>query len=133
MRIIFVGERRSPTARRMRVRWADGRLAAKQLFDAFAVVGYSPGDAVFLNAYEPGARSALAGALAEAIPVIAMGRKAQAKLDAWHIPYEPMVHPAARGRIRHKSVYPVEVRRALAAVGFIASAGVNPIYEPLDI
>lgn len=34
MLLVFVGERRSPAAIRMGVRWPDGRLAAKQLFDA---------------------------------------------------------------------------------------------------
>jgi hypothetical protein len=29
----------------MRVTWADGRLAAKQLFDAFAALGFDKADA----------------------------------------------------------------------------------------
>jgi len=40
--MLFVGEKRSDTAKRMGVTWEDGRLATKQLFDALRDNGVDP-------------------------------------------------------------------------------------------
>ena len=39
-KILFVGENRSHLAKKMNVTWKDGRLAAKQLFDALDAIGF---------------------------------------------------------------------------------------------
>ena len=44
---LFVGEERSQKAIEMNVRWEDGRLAGKQLFDALRTNGYEPSDYTF--------------------------------------------------------------------------------------
>ena len=38
MKVLFVVEKRSPSAIRMGVTWEDKRLASKQLFDAFEAI-----------------------------------------------------------------------------------------------
>ena len=46
---IFVGERRSRRARAMGVRWEDGHLAAKTLFDALRASGIDPVAQAYIN------------------------------------------------------------------------------------
>ena len=53
-KVIFVGEEPSQTAIRMGVTWKDGRLAGKQLFDAFEANGFDPGKAFFINLFKDG-------------------------------------------------------------------------------
>src|ERR1051325_5119150 len=48
-KLLFVGEKRSPTAIRMRVSWRDGRLAAKPLFEALRQIGINPQDCLYYN------------------------------------------------------------------------------------
>lgn len=115
--VLFVGERKSPTARRRRWSWEDGRLAAKQLFDAFDAVGFDSRKAKFLNVKARGAKSVLEYNTHFGCPIIGMGRVAQATLNRWGFGHIDMVHPAARGKIRAKKRYAAEVRRALRAAG----------------
>lgn len=128
MKATFVGERRSPTAERMDVRWEDGRLAAKQLFDAIVACGHSPQAFAYMNLFERGAikRLAVGGTL------IAMGRKVQAELTRRGIAFVPLVHPAARGAIRRKDRYIAEVRTALDAAGYAVTTypGVPSVRQP---
>jgi hypothetical protein len=116
---MFVGERRSPTAKRMKVRWEDGRLAAKQLFDAFDAIGFLKNSARFVNLYERGGFPAVRAAAEAGHAVIAMGKRVQKGLRVVGIPFTPLVHPAARGAVRKKEVYFEEVRRALTAAGVL--------------
>jgi hypothetical protein len=118
-RLVFIGERRSPSARRMGVRWEDGRLAAKQLFDALRECGIEPGACKFINLFE---RRGLERTRAEALfggTVIAMGRKVQAELAHRDVPYIALTHPAARGAVRRKDRYTNEVRLVLMLAGAI--------------
>lgn len=112
--MIFVGERRSPTARRKGWRWQDGRLAAKQLFDALRACGYDPARQEFVNAFEPGAVEKIQRGLRDGHTlVVGMGQLAQDWLTRSHIPHLSLVHPAARGAIRKKERYIEHVRLVL--------------------
>jgi hypothetical protein len=108
--ITFVGERRSNKAVRMGVRWADGRLAACTLFAALRAAGVKPETCRFVNAFERGTREKLEKTRS---PIVVMGRLAQAKVRSWGIHFTPMVHPAARGRIRKRVLYQAHVREVL--------------------
>jgi hypothetical protein len=116
-KILFVGERRSRTARRMKVRWEDGRLAAKQLFDAFDACGFPQHRAAFVNLFEPRGLALVCAAHHLGVPVIAMGRKVQRELTKRDMRFVPMVHPAARGAIRRKACYAQHVQEQLRAAG----------------
>lgn len=120
MEVIFVGEERSPTAKRMGVRWEDGRLAAKQLFDAFAVLGFCRSRAKFFNLFERDGNYEFIKASRTPAPVIAMGKRVQKELANRGIKFTPLVHPAARGAVRLKATYTAEVRRALIEAGAIS-------------
>jgi hypothetical protein len=121
---LFVGERPSPTARRMKVGWADGRLAAKQLFDALRGADINPLAQHYENVFLPRldveqinfralARVRRAGK--SGVVVVAMGLKAARVLADAGIPHRLITHPAARGRIRKKDVYIAHVREILLA------------------
>ena len=106
MKILFVGENRSQTAIRMGVTWKDRRLAAKQLFDAFDALGIDHSEFEFTNIKEPeDFLSQLEMATEEKIPIIGMGRIVQRLLKNLRVYHLPMIHPAARGKIRKKELY----------------------------
>jgi hypothetical protein len=122
MRFLFVGERRSPTARRMKVTWEDGRLAAKPLFEAIEACGFQPESQAFINLYPERSachrpRRLAVKAIREQIQlgavVVGMGRKVQTDLGALGIPHRALVHPAARGKIRKRERYIQHVREVL--------------------
>jgi hypothetical protein len=115
MTILFVGERRSSLAIRMGVRWENGRLAAKQLFDALKACGLEPSAHRYTNWFEWGGKKAVR--LHEG-PIVAMGRKVQRELVRRGITHTPMIHPAARGLIRKKERYIAHVRRTLRTCGY---------------
>jgi hypothetical protein len=96
----------------MGVTWRDGRLAAKQLFDALRAAGVDPAAHRYENLFE-GDRRLLARRLRRAVraghTVVAMGRKVQAGLAELGIPHLALIHPAARGTIRAKQAYGAHV------------------------
>lgn len=113
--IVFVGEKRSKLAVRKGVTWQDGRLAAKQLFDALAHAGIDKDRCAFVNWFErggPGRVRKLAGD--DGAIVVGMGRKVQAALTKAKIAHLELVHPAARGAIRKKERYLAHVSKVLA-------------------
>jgi len=99
----------------MDVRWQDGRLAAKQLFDALSGVGIDPGKCQFLNWWERGSRRRVAEHLCRGGLVVAMGRKVQGELEKKRVACLGFIHPAARGAIRKKGVYRDHIRSAVRA------------------
>ncbi len=113
MRILFVGEERSPTAIERGWTWESGRLAAKQLFDALSACDIDPARCRFANWFERGGPSAVRRHRG---PVVAMGQKVQKAMAAAGIEYIPIVHPAARGHIRAKARYAAHIAEALAQV-----------------
>ena len=114
---IFVGERRSQLARRMGVRWEDGRLAAKQLFDALRACDVDPTACLFLNLFHESrgvVRQGVVRRLRSATsPVVALGLRVAAELSRHGVPHVRMTHPAARGVIRRKAHYAAHVRAVL--------------------
>jgi hypothetical protein len=115
MTILFVGERRSSLAIHMGVRWENGRLAAKQLFDALKACGLDPADHRYTNWFERGGKKIVR--LHEG-PIVAMGRKVQREMTCRGLSHFAMTHPAARGLIRKKERYIAHVRRTLRACGY---------------
>jgi len=118
IKILFVGEEPSKTALSKNYSWEDGRLCAKQLFDAFKSNGYHSSDAEFINLFHNGdvLVSSLNLIQQSKKPIVAMGRKVQKALDIHNVSYQPMVHPAARGTIRNKENYSLHVKETLKAV-----------------
>jgi hypothetical protein len=116
---IFVGECPSDTAKRKRWTWYDGRLAAKQLFDALVACGVKPHQQQFVNLFTGPAcrvnRRVVSFIRIAKCPVVAMGGKVQRALADLGILFRAMVHPAARGRIRRKDRYTRHVRTVLEA------------------
>ena len=111
--MLFVGERRSNRAIEMNVQWSDGRLAAKQLFDALKDCGVDPQSCAFTNWFEKNGEETVRKHLG---PVIAMERKVQDALQKSGIRCICMIHPAARGTIRRKDLYTQHVASVLSKV-----------------
>jgi len=114
MTYVFVGERPSPTALKRHWEWKDGRLAAKQLFDALEALGIEPERCEFANAFEVGHLSFIRQWALKGYVIIGMGKKAQARLREANIEHREMVHPAARGSIRLKANYFAHVAEVLS-------------------
>ena len=115
---IFVGEEPSPTAIRMKVKWEDGRLAAKQLFDAFSANGFDHSDIRFINLFhnKRPLTSVLKMLESSKVPVVAMGNRVQKSLKQHGVNHIAMVHPAARGSIRKKENYAEHVKGIIEAI-----------------
>jgi hypothetical protein len=116
MNMLFVGEKRSELAKKRDVRWEDGALAAKQLFDALETCGIDPQTCQFANWFEDGKRTFIRQY--DGI-VIGMGQVVQRALTEAGVTHFPMVHPAARGRIRKKERYAAHVRGVLEEAGVL--------------
>lgn len=126
MRLIFVGERQSPKAARGGHTWENGKAAACTLHAALRVLGYDPKSCTFLNLWRtpglgptserliPGVLPTLRREVERGAVVVALGRLVQRELDRRGVPHRPMVHPAARGRIRKRERYVEHVREVLA-------------------
>ncbi len=109
--MLFVGEKRSKLAKKMKVTWKDGRLAAKQLFDALKYCGIDPKDVEFRNYFEKGGPAFVKSYNG---PIIAMGDKVSKALTMAGIEHYFIYHPAARGTIRKKEIYCEHVKTNLA-------------------
>jgi hypothetical protein len=110
--ILFIGEKRSKRAITMGVHWKDGRLAAKQLFDALKACGIDPTQHVYVNVWEkPGVSIRMIRA--HTGPRVGMGKKVCRFLTAAKIEHIQLTHPAARGAIRKKEVYAAHVKEIL--------------------
>lgn len=108
--LLFVGERRSQAAVRMGVRWQDGRLAAKQLFDALRAAGVDLKRCKFVNWWERGSRQQVVEHVRRGGLVVAMGRKVERALKHKGVAHLSIIHPAARGAIRKKERYSEHIR-----------------------
>lgn len=118
-KLLFVGERRSECARQNGWHWEDGRLAAKQLFDALSEIGINPSECKFQNLLEGSGRSTVVKYAVGGAKIIALGRKVDSKLTKLGIPHVYMVHPAARGEIRKKQRYTEHVKQVSIAAGLL--------------
>lgn len=128
-RFLFVGEKPSVMADKKDIVWADGGLAAKQLFDGLRANQIDPRTCVFLNLFGDtpedseheisviAARVAAIMSLARTnrLQIVAMGNKVSKRLQRHHINHLTIVHPAARGSIRAKATYAAHIGERLAA------------------
>lgn len=102
MNYLFVGEERSNLAIKMNVTWKDGRLAAKQLFDALKFNHINPDEQHFTNIFEDGGEAVIKSYTGT---IVAMGRKVEKRLKELNIEHLFIFHPATRGSIRKKENY----------------------------
>lgn len=122
-RFLLVGEKPSDLAQQKGLVWADGGLAAKQLFDALRATGHDPALHVFFNLFGDRAENAeddeatvrcnadaiRALAATNRLEVVAMGRKVSTRLTGYDVSHRLITHPAARGAIRGKAVYTAHI------------------------
>lgn len=131
--ITFIGECRSLTAVRKGWSWADGRLAAKPLFEALRAMGVDPAAHSFVNLFadpvdthtrpaslraEPKIDHGTVASLRECLRggtriCVALGRRVSLELTRLGIAHVALVHPAARGRIRKRHRYINHVKTTL--------------------
>ena len=123
LRLVFVGERRSRKAIGIRACWENRRLAAKTLHDALRAAGLDPETQTYLNLFfddDPSPSRAVLQTLREfvgqGVTVIGMGRVVQRALTGAEIPHVPLIHPAARGRIRARALYHAHVATVLGSL-----------------
>jgi hypothetical protein len=124
MKYLFIGEDRSEKAIQMNVRWENGRLAAKQLFDALDANGINKEDCRFVNLFEPlrqqgimkrSHRLWILTMQMNGFTPVAMGNKVSKRLTDLKIKHIKIVHPAAKGTIRRKENYINHIKEHLAA------------------
>lgn len=123
-RLLFVGECRSLTAQRKGWTWADGRLAAKPLFEALEAMGVDPKAHQYVNLWSDRAelgilphtiallRARVAGLPWRAV-IVALGKRVSTELTKRGIDHVALVHPAARGAIRKRERYHAHVAETL--------------------
>lgn len=126
--MIFVGERQSPKAARYGHTWSNGKAAAATLHRALLAAGVDPSACEFLNLWSvPGLRDPkrpprrdvlrrLRQASRSGERVVALGALVARELSKRRIPYLPLRHPAARGRMRRRDLYEAHVRDILSTV-----------------
>jgi hypothetical protein len=126
-RFLFVGEKPSSTAELKERVWADGGLAAKQLFDALKANDIEPSTCVFFNLFGDTSHASesylpMINSRAETIrdiakvnrlTIVAMGEKVAKHLRYFQVDHRQIVHPAARGLIRAKDRYAEHIRETL--------------------
>ena len=116
--ILFIGEQRSQKAKKMGVHWKDGRLAAKQLFDALRYCGIDPTQHLYVNVWEKLGTNIRSIVNHNGLRV-AMGDKVSNFLKAAKVEHVKITHPAARGAIRKKKVYCTHVKDVMTQAGVI--------------
>ena len=111
MKILFVGEKRSPKARQMKVTWKDGRLAGKHLMTAIERAKLDVENCDFMNVFREILAEDIVNKNAVATiknfngTVVAMGRKVEKVLKNEGINHEFIYHPATRGSHRNIDKY----------------------------
>lgn len=141
-RYLFVGEKPSITAQKRDVVWADGGLAAKQLFDGLRKLGIDPSRSMFFNLFgdnpdaplipAPTARAIMMAEIAKInrLEVVAMGLKVSKVLQGLAVPHRTIVHPAARGAIRKKERYAKHLRDTLLQPGLFSGTVAPKLIGP---
>jgi hypothetical protein len=109
MKYLFVGEKRSERAKKMKVTLQDGRLAAKQLFDALKHCNIIPQEQAYCNWFEGGKGTVRSWEGT----IVAMGHKVRRALEKERINHIFIFHPATRGKIRTKELYCNHVKERL--------------------
>lgn len=120
--LLFVGECRSLTAKRMNWTWKDGRLAAKPLFEALRAMGVDPAAHQYVNLWTdadppfiPPTRTGWLRMRVErdGVTIVALGKKVSTELSKRGIDHVALVRPAARGKIRKRERYHEHVKATL--------------------
>lgn len=130
--LLFVGECRSITAQRKGWTWADGRLAAKPLFEALQAMGVDPAQHYYVNLWTDNVGGTTIGnakpgilgstitrirrANSEGDVVVALGKRVSHELARRGIKHVALVHPAARGAIRKRERYHAHVADKLGGI-----------------
>lgn len=117
MILLFIGEKRSNKAIQMNVTWKNGKLAAKQLFDALIECKIPLDNCLFYNLWNDD-NSLNIEDLPRSDITIGLGKKVQKKLDQMNIKHLKMIHPAARGKIRKKENYIKHVKDILSTFDY---------------
>ena len=97
----------------MGVRWQDGRLAAKQLFDALRAAGVDLKQCEFVNWWERGARQRVGEHIRRGGLVVAMGRKVEGALKKKGVAHLGIVHPAGTRGYSQEGTYSEHIRDVL--------------------
>jgi hypothetical protein len=133
MTYVFVGERPSARAERIGATWKNGRLAGKTLREALEAAGLDPDAQYYINlwpnaapqvtdcAHEALVVELLRHHLAAGHQVVGMGCLVCRTLSQHGIPHHRLIHPAARGAIRARSVYQAHVRAVLMQGDYAAT------------
>jgi hypothetical protein len=123
-KFLFVGEKPSKTAYEKNWTWADGQLAAKQLFDALKFSDIPALNCGFINLFGNHHECDEVEDI-EVIDylkltddegmttIVGMGEKVAKLLRKHAIVHKKIVHPAARGKIRGKEIYCAHVKAEL--------------------
>lgn len=122
---IFVGENRSKTAQEKGYSWYECQRTGKPvqcaipLFRAITNAGLNPREQIFFNLWDDEWREnemvfeILKEFADSGEVIIGMGQKVQKKLKELGIPFRPMIHPAALGKIRKAELYDAHVSTVL--------------------
>lgn len=125
--MIFVGERQSPKAAKYGHTWQSGQASAATLHRALLAAGLEPSACEFLNLWgTPGLRDPkrpprrdvlrrLRRAVRTGERVVALGSLVARELERSQVPFTPLRHPAARGKMRKRELYEAHVREVLLA------------------
>ena len=109
---LFVGEKRSETAKKMNVTWVNKRLCAGHLSKAVESLGIDWNECEFLNVFEDD----ICDIKSFKGVVIAMGRKVERELKRHQIEHEFIYHPATRGSVRIIENYKQHVREQIGHI-----------------
>jgi hypothetical protein len=115
MAYLFVGEKRSNRAIKLGITWRTGGLAAKPLHEALRASGLNPDKCNFTNIFEKGGKTTVEEFKGI---IVGMGKKVQTRLSTLNIDHIPIVHPAARGKIRKRERYIKHVKEQLFPLTF---------------
>ena len=111
--MLFVGEKRSKLAVKLGLRWEDGGLAAKPLFEALRACGIEPTEHKFINWFEPDNPKIIMKEYMSGERIVALGKKVQIAMMIEGIEFISLIHPAARGKIRRRDRYIAHVKQQL--------------------
>ena len=120
-----MSERPSRTAVRRGWTWEHGRLAAKTLHDALALIGIDPARQKYINLFGDGCERDAEGdeinhrlfrirSMRErGYTVVGMGNRVCRHLHKAGVKHLALRHPAARGRLRRRDLYVAHAREIL--------------------
>jgi len=117
-KILFIGEEPSKTARERGWKWGDEQLCSKTLLEALDSAKVPRNHCIFENLFQDDVvrPEVLARLQKTRLPIVAMGKKVQRVLSNHKIKFVPLVHPAARGKIRKTALYQQHVLDTIGGI-----------------